>query len=59
MAGPPLVSTVEDTPIMRTWNVVRLAGKVLSPAAEALRYFILETGESQLTAFNDELLAPA
>lgn len=53
------VLPVEDTPITRTWNVVRLAGKVLSPAAEALRYFILETGESQLAVLNDELLAPA
>ena len=51
------VLPVEDTPIMRSWNVVRLAGKVLSPAAEALRYFILESGETQLAAFNEELLA--
>ena len=41
---------VEDTPIMRTWNVVRLASKVLSPAVEALRYFILEHGDLHLAA---------
>ncbi len=50
------VAPVEDTPIMRTWNVVRLATKVLSPAAEALRYFILEHGEQHLLKHDRELL---
>lgn len=39
---------VEDTPIVRTWNVVHMQSKLLSPAAEALRYFILEHGEVYL-----------
>jgi LysR family transcriptional regulator, low CO2-responsive transcriptional regulator len=39
---------VEDTPIVRTWNVVHPQSKLLSPAAEALRYFILEHGEAYL-----------
>jgi DNA-binding transcriptional LysR family regulator len=39
---------VEDTPVMRMWNVVRLQSRVLSPAAEAFRYFILEEGETYL-----------
>ena len=42
------VLPVEGTPIIRTWNVVQLSAKVLSPAAEALRYFILEHGEAHL-----------
>jgi DNA-binding transcriptional LysR family regulator len=50
------VLPVEDTPIMRTWNVVRLTGKVQSPAADALQAFILESGEAQLAALNDEMM---
>lgn len=51
------VVPVEETPIMRTWNVVHLASKVLSPASEALRYFILEHGEQHLAEHDRELLA--
>lgn len=36
----------EDTPLMRTWNIVNEASKVLSPAAEAFRYFVLEHAEA-------------
>jgi hypothetical protein len=32
------------------WNVVHLQSRVLSPAAEAFRYFILEHGENHLAA---------
>jgi LysR family transcriptional regulator, low CO2-responsive transcriptional regulator len=39
---------VADTPIVRTWNIVHMQSKLLSPAAEALRYFILEHGETHL-----------
>jgi DNA-binding transcriptional LysR family regulator len=39
---------VEDTPVVRTWNIVHMQSKMLSPAAEALRYFILEHGETYL-----------
>ena len=39
---------VEDCPLVRTWNIVHLQSKVLSPAAEALRYFFLEHGEAHL-----------
>ncbi len=39
---------VEDTPIVRTWNIVHMQSKLLSPAAEALRYFVLEHGEAHL-----------
>lgn len=52
------VLPVKDTPIIRTWNVVHLAGKVLPPAAEALRYFILEHLESQLAELDRSLLGP-
>jgi DNA-binding transcriptional LysR family regulator len=39
---------LEDCPVVRTWNIVHMQSKLLSPAAEALRYFILEHGESYL-----------
>jgi DNA-binding transcriptional LysR family regulator len=47
-AGEIELVHVEDTPVMRMWNVVRLPSRVLSPAAEAFRYFILEEGETYL-----------
>jgi DNA-binding transcriptional LysR family regulator len=39
---------VEGLPMMRRWNLVVAAGKLLSPAAEAFRYFLLEEGEAHL-----------
>jgi hypothetical protein len=29
---------------VRTWNIVHMPSKLLSPTAEALRYLILENG---------------
>jgi DNA-binding transcriptional LysR family regulator len=48
---------IEGTPVMRTWNVVRLQSRVLSPAAEAFRYFIIEHGEAHLLENDAPLLA--
>jgi DNA-binding transcriptional LysR family regulator len=45
---------VEHTPVMRTWNLVHPLSRVLSPAAEAFRYFMLERAEPHLRA-HDEL----
>ena len=39
---------VEDAPVVRAWNVVHTHSKMLSPAAESFRYFMLEQGEKQL-----------
>jgi LysR family transcriptional regulator, low CO2-responsive transcriptional regulator len=39
---------VEGLPVVRRWHVVNNLGKVLSPAAEAFRYFILERGSAFL-----------
>jgi LysR family transcriptional regulator, low CO2-responsive transcriptional regulator len=39
---------VEGLPLMRRWNLVTAASKMLSPAAEAFRYFMLERGEAHL-----------
>ena len=38
------VLEVAGTPVMRTWHVVRLQSKLLSPTAEAFRYFMIEHG---------------
>ncbi|MBX9612776.1 MAG: LysR family transcriptional regulator [Burkholderiales bacterium] len=42
------VLDVDGAPVVRAWNVVHTLSKLLSPAAEAFRYFILERGESFL-----------
>jgi hypothetical protein len=42
---------------MRMWNIVRLQSKVLSPAAEAFRYFIIERGEAHLMAHDQGLIS--
>jgi hypothetical protein len=40
---------------MRRWNLVSTAGKLLSPSAEAFRYFVLSHGEAHLaTMFTQE-----
>jgi DNA-binding transcriptional LysR family regulator len=49
---------IQDTPVMRTWNLVHLQSRLLSPAAEAFRYFIIEEGEAHLVAHDTPLLEP-
>ncbi|MEO8039681.1 MAG: LysR substrate-binding domain-containing protein [Betaproteobacteria bacterium] len=44
-AGLLKVLDVDDLPLVRRWHVVHTLSKMLSPPAEALRYFILEEGE--------------
>ena len=50
---------VEGTPVLRSWNLVHPLSKLLSPAAEAFRYFVLEEGEADLRAHDAPLLAAA
>lgn len=57
-SGLLAIVPVAGTPIVRTWNVVHLAGRTLSPAAEALRYFLLEHGETWLSDHDRPLLNP-
>jgi len=47
-AGLLAVLDIAGTPVVRTWNVVHVGARVLSPAAEAFRYFLLEHGEAFL-----------
>ncbi len=48
---------VEATPVMRTWNIVTLQSKLLSPVADAFRRFVIEHGEEHLLAGDAPLLA--
>jgi DNA-binding transcriptional LysR family regulator len=45
-----VVPDVHGLPIVRRWHIVNLQSKPLSPAAEALRYFVLERGERLIAA---------
>jgi DNA-binding transcriptional LysR family regulator len=42
------VLDVPGLPMVRRWQLVQLSSKLLSPPAEALRYYVLEEGESLL-----------
>ncbi len=42
------VLEVQGAPVLRAWNVVHTLSKLLAPAAEAFRYFVLERGEAFL-----------
>jgi hypothetical protein len=44
------VAAVEGTPVVRAWNCVHTLSKMLSPAAEAFRMFVLRHGEASLSA---------
>jgi len=50
------VLDIAGAPVMRTWNVVHMGSKVLSPAAEAFRYFMIEEGAAFLRAHDAPLL---
>ncbi len=50
------VLDIAGAPVMRTWNVVHLGSKVLSPAAEAFRYYVIEQGAAFLRAQDGPLL---
>ncbi len=56
-AGQLHLVEFEGTPIMRTWNLVHEVSKVLSPAAEAFRYLMLEQGEALVNAHSSHLIA--
>jgi len=47
-SGQLVVLDVLGLPIVRRWHIVNVRGKPLSPAAEALRYFVLEQGEAHI-----------
>jgi DNA-binding transcriptional LysR family regulator len=50
------VLEVQGAPVIRSWNVVHTLSKLLSPAAEAFRYFMLEQAETHLAHRFGQLL---
>jgi LysR family transcriptional regulator, low CO2-responsive transcriptional regulator len=50
------VIDIQGTPVVRSWNVVHTLSKLLSPAAEAFRYFMLEQAEAHLAKHFGHLL---
>ena len=50
---------VEGAPVVRAWNLVHTQSKLLSPAAEAFRYFMLENAEAYLAAQFGDFLPPS
>ena len=48
--GQLVVLDVVGLPLVRRWHIVNIRGKALSPAAEALRHFVLEQGEALIAA---------
>jgi DNA-binding transcriptional LysR family regulator len=54
--GLLVVLDIQGTPLMRSWNVVHLGGRALSPAAEAFRDFLLAQGEAFLAEHDAPLL---
>ena len=57
--GQIAILEVQSTPVFRVWNMVHTLSKVLSPAAEAFRYEILENGEQFLAMkFGHHLVLP-
>lgn len=48
--GLLVVLDVVGLPMLRRWHIVRLQGKPLSPAVEALRYFVLAHGAELIEA---------
>lgn len=50
------VLDIAGTPVMRSWFVAHMQARLLSPAAEAFRYFILEHGEAYLASHDAALL---
>ena len=50
------VLDIAGTPLMRSWFIAHMQSRLLSPAAEAFRYFILEHGEAYLAAQDAALL---
>ena len=49
---------VEGAPVVRAWNLVHTQSKLLSPAAEAFRYYMLEHAETYLATHFGSFLGP-
>ena len=50
---------VEGTPLMRTWFIVHMTGKVLSPVAESFQHFMLAEADRYLQEHDEPLMDAA
>jgi LysR family transcriptional regulator, low CO2-responsive transcriptional regulator len=57
-SGLMQIVRVQGTPLMRTWNVVHLMTRVLSPSAEAFRAFVIDHAETWLADHDRPWLEP-
>ena len=55
-SGRLVMLPLDEMPLMRQWHVVRLSQRVLSPAAETFRHFILESGAEFLQSHYGSLV---
>lgn len=55
-SGLVRVLDVDGLPLIRRWQVAHVRAKLLSPAAEALRYYVLEHGERLLAQMFPKLV---
>lgn len=58
-SGLLLILDVPGLPVVRRWQLVRLTAKLLSPPAEALRYYVLEEGEALIARLFPRLVVAA
>jgi len=58
-AGLLSVLDAEGLPLIRRWHIAHVRAKLLSPAAEALRYYVLEHGERLLAQMFPNLVVAA
>jgi DNA-binding transcriptional LysR family regulator len=45
-SGKLVTLRVDELPLLREWQLVRLTSRVMSPVAEAFRHYVLEQGEA-------------
>jgi DNA-binding transcriptional LysR family regulator len=45
-SGKLVALRVDELPLLRQWQLVRLTARVMSPVAEAFRHYVLEQGEA-------------
>jgi len=58
-AGLLSLLDIDGLPLMRLWHIVNMHAKLLSPAAEAFRYFVLERGGQMLAGDVAARIEPA
>ena len=47
-SGRLVMLRVDELPLLRQWNLVHLSARVLSPAADTFRHFVLENAAAFL-----------